>query len=274
MSTWHGSVTSLVLLGLSACFVDAGKSTTDGATSITGGATSTAEQTTAEPTSTGTPGPTSGTTQVDLTTGDSATGEQCREAGESCEDSACCGCLICVVGLCFPNDGACGDECRSCDSRGICNLSDVGATCKAPRPAEDCTTMVWGVEDGACYAYDVAVGECDPVGQCQGSACAQRGEALVECPECMLEAHGCTPGTSAKDVGVANFCVTSGTTPGCQSGCDGDELVTRACDPLGACQETEVGCGDYLCVGGACTLVCISDSDCDGTADCIDGKCV
>jgi hypothetical protein len=277
MSAWQCSVASFALLGLSACFVDAGKSTVSGAGSTTGGTPSTAEPTTAEPMTTSTAstaGPTSGTTQVDATTDDSATGDQCREAGDACEDNECCGCLVCVLGTCLPNDGACGGECRSCDSQGICNLAGVGATCQSQQPAEDCTTRVWGVEDGACYAFGVAVGKCDSMGKCEGSACSERGEEIVECPECMLEMHGCLQGTSVREVGVANFCVTAGNTPACQSECDGDDVVTRSCDPMGTCQETEQDCGDYLCAGGACTSDCVADSDCSGTADCIEGKCV
>jgi hypothetical protein len=278
MSVWRSAGASFALLGLSGCFVDAGKSTGGGDPgSAADGATSTAEQTTAEPTTAGGTETTGGTTQVDGSSDDDddddATGDRCGVAGEACEDDECCGCLVCLAGTCLPNNGACGGECRSCDAEGICNLADVGASCEA-RTDEDCTAMVWGVEEGACYAFDVATGTCDAMGQCVGAACVEQGEEIVSCPECMLAENACTPGANAASVEVASFCATNGTTPGCAgSECDGDSVVYLSCGETGVCQESAESCGDYTCVGGACATDCASDSDCSGSLECFLGAC-
>lgn len=274
MSSWRPRVASLLLLALSGCFVDPGKSSGGGPGSTAEATTSTAESSTTAPTTTGTAGSTGDATQADVTTDAGATGEQCREAFESCADGECCGCLVCVLGSCLPNDGACGGECRTCDTKGECGPSDVGASCAAPGGGNlNCTAKVWGVDEGACHAFDDAVGTCDADQQCVGAACLERGEKIADCPECMLAEHACVRGASVMDVPIAKFCATSGSTPACQSECDGDELIGRSCDARGSCQEVDEDCGDYVCANAACPTSCVDDAGCSGAAKCVDGLC-
>lgn len=273
MLAWQPVVASVVLLAVSACFVDTGKSSTSGAASTPadddGSAPTSAgpgETTAADP-STG--GVTGSTTDAADATADST----CQPFGGPCTDGECCGCLVCLVGFCVPNNAACDGECMACGADGQCGQAGPGASCDAPVDV-DCTEMVWGVEDGACYAMDKARPECDADGKCIVPPCGEQGEVIVSCPECMLEENTCTAGTKADQIDLAGFCaVDSHETPGCASDCSGDTFVQRYCDEGGVCREDKQSCDPYVCDAGACATSCMSEADCNGTADCIDGMC-
>lgn len=282
MSAWQFVGAWFVVLGLSGCFVDAGKTSASGS----GDAETDATASTAEPTTADSGGPPGDTTSGEMTgegtqtdpfdddDGDVTTGDQCRGAGEACEEVECCGCLVCLGGVCLPNNDACGGECRSCNAKGICNLADIGESCEASS-GEDCTSMVWGEKDGTCYAFDVATGACDATGQCVGSACVEQGEEILSCPECMLAENACVAGTNVQFIDVTSFCATSGATAKCEGyDCNGDDMVYKSCGADGVCQENVESCGAYTCQGGACATDCASDSDCSGTADCVEGVCM
>ncbi|MBL9103531.1 MAG: hypothetical protein JNL82_21470 [Myxococcales bacterium] len=275
MLAWQPVVASVVLLAVSACFVDTGKSSTSDAASTPADDDGPAP-TSAGPGETTAADPSTGSTADTADTADTAgtTAPTCQPIGAPCTDGECCGCLACIIGLCLPNDAACDGECIACGADGQCGQAAPGASCDA-RVDVDCTEMVWGVADGACYAMDKARPECTADGECIVPPCGEQGEVIVSCPECMLEENTCTAGTKAGQIDLASFCaVGNHETPGCASDCIGATVIQRYCDEGGVCREDAASCDPYVCDAGACATSCTINADCNGTADCIDGKCI
>lgn len=218
------------------------------------------------------------TTTATATTSDisgtSTGGPACAKIGESCGE--CCGCGVCTMGTCMPDDSLCG-PCGECQDA-VCVPVPGGKGC-TPRGPDTCSDKLWGLMDGDCYAYGPPLGTCDGQAECHAQACGVQGEKLVDCDAtCIKDPGECQAGQPA-EFDAMQLCEFAGQTDLCTTHCvmniNGDFTYVSSCH-AGLCQEDQkLPCGNYRCRDDlkACQTSCLDNADCLFSKICIAGKC-
>jgi hypothetical protein len=225
--------------------------------------------------------------------------------GQSCSAGSQCLSGFCVDGVCC--NGACTASCMACDVAGA--LGTCTAFAKGQDPDNECAAGACNgkgacaLDDGqscaagsqclsgfcvdgvccngactaGCHACDLpgSVGSCtfvpfgeDPDNECASGACNGAGACRLD------NGASCGAGTQC----LSGFCVEGVC---CNSLCNGlcDSCVGAG--TIGSCQPMAKGtvangCWPYKCdgVGAGCPTGCTSDTDCQGKAHCVGGKCL
>jgi len=229
----------------------------------------------------------------DLMTGESASSsstgdpttttgaEMCAGIGEVCTpNGGCCGCGLCVSGVCQDSDALCGD-CATCEA-GQCKALTPGSPCGDEL---ECKDFVFGVDAGICYAGAGTVrGVCGQGSKCldaTSSSCLAKGAELFVCGACLRADHLCTKGTAVSQLGLADVCAVDVQVETCKDVCsdDGLSVVLRRCDAQGMCvEELPMDSGNYLCAltlaGPTCPGSCMVNEECELGSTCMSGECV
>ena len=225
----------------------------------------------------------------------------CCAAGEICEAGECtCEYTVCQDTCCAEGDTCLGGECCSpnCDGKlcgapngcaGPCIGPCEGANQVCSEGACVCEFVTCGPV--CCVQGDICVeGECQPcVGDCTGAVCGQDDGCGQACDgTCLLDNQICDPGVGAcycqfstcgtaccaeQEACFGGQCVDCipecdgkmcGDDSGCNYPCDGDCPGPNEVCFGGACQCTDVGCGDACCSPGE---ECVSGNCCDIQCD-------
>ncbi|MBK6688118.1 MAG: hypothetical protein IPG45_26825 [Deltaproteobacteria bacterium] len=176
------------------------------------------------------------------------------------------------------------NDCQVCQPDGTCTRAPGGTICGAEF---DCSTRVWGLDQGACHLYQGTVrGRCDSGARCRpanADSCLGRpqGVVIASCSvECLQADHPCEAGARASDVELSNLCELDRTTNTCSTTCTDAPFVSnetpRRCDPQGICVVApEQSCGAYRCAGDRCgddcddAQDCLPNYSCDGDDECV-----
>jgi hypothetical protein len=186
--------------------------------------------------------------------------------------------IICAPYSCDPTRGACYETCTQ-SSQCVSGQQCVGASCGKKMKGATCAANV------DCASGFCADNVCCNVA-CQGGcvSCGLPGRLGTCWP---TDQGAPDPRGACKDQG-ATSCGTTGTCDGF-GGCEKYAAETQCiaptctgtrrntpgtCDGSGTCRPQGVqNCSPFLCVGGACTVNCQSDADCESGHACVNHVC-
>lgn len=194
--------------------------------------------------------------------------------GDTCNGPADCRSNVCVDDVCQPCVEH--DQCPGgmyCDpTTQLCrNKRDNGEDCTGNAVCQSGHCPDGVCCDTACQELCVSCRE-GSTGQPNGS-CKPVLADLDPDEECADEAAS-TCGTSGKCDG-AGACKLHPAGVECASPqCQGDDLVTSACDGNGTCATDSDDCALFVCESNACVTSCSDSSDCDVVCDAASGQCL
>ncbi len=225
----------------------------------------------------------------------------CSPDETGCQATNCPTDTDCLLGTCFTNNCSSHAVCDpgdACYNNGLClSLTDPCSGLNCPE-GQICYK-------GACYDPCASTAECtNPLecfdGRCAPDACTAPDGTIVACPfdEACYGGNCFDVCTADSQCGANEFCPAGRcATDNCENVqcpegdvCFGgncyEGCAVTDCSPGSVCYDEEFcasptedlcatsQCGDRRCYKGICYDDCLSDSDCENTERCYDGRCV